>query len=43
MTIESESQACGMHLKSRVELGRAILNVESEGKVCGIHKTSRYS
>ena len=43
MTVKSESQACGLHLKSRVELGRAILTVESEGKVCGMHKTSRYN
>ena len=43
ITVTSESQACEMHLKSRVELGRAILTVETEGKVCEIHKTSRYS
>ena len=41
MTVDSESQVCGMHKKSRVELACAIMTVESDSKVCGMHKTSR--
>ena len=42
MTVDSESQVCGMHKKSRVELACcAIMTVESESKVCGMDKTSK--
>ena len=43
ITVDSETQVCGMDKKKRVELPCAIMTVESENKVCGIHKTSRYS
>ena len=43
MTVDSESQVCGMHKKSRVELSCEIMTVESESKVGPMHKRQEWS
>ena len=40
MTLKSKSKVGGMHTKSRMELGCALMTSKSKTKVCGMHKKS---
>ena len=41
MTLTSEIKVCGMHKKSKMELGCATMTVASERKIYAIHKKHR--
>ena len=43
MTVENENKVCGMHKKSRMDLGCPMINVDSESIVCEMNKKRELS
>ena len=36
MILQSKSKVCGMHKKSGMELGLALITLKSKSKICGM-------